>query len=162
LTVPPGGYKAGEQFGFGFDYGANQAWVREEGEFNIGTMGDSVILYCLLGDSSIRPLVAYTNYNDWSPPGLSADEYGSQKSALPDELKTFGSVHLPHLDNYKYEGPEVGDKKQLQEFMMQVENWKGSDEGLGDQGGSRAVSCRATLTSLIALVIVSMSHYAHW
>ena len=116
-------------------------------------MGDSVMLYCYLGDSSIRHLVAYTNYNDWSPPGLKADEYGSQKSALPDELKTVGSIHLPHLDNYRYEGPEVGSKEDLQQFMMKPENWKGTDEGLGDQRGSRAVPCSALMTTFAVLGI---------
>ncbi|CAB9526759.1 Endonuclease I [Seminavis robusta] len=154
LTVPSGGYKAGETFGFGPDLGKDQKWVREEGEFNIGTMGDSIFLYCHLGDSSIRPLVGYTNSNEWAKPGLDLEDYGSTLSALPDELKDVGSIALPHLDNYKYEGPDVAEKKDLQKYMMDPTNWRGNDDGLGDQGGSQmaATHWSAMLVSLFVAV----------
>ena len=102
-------------------------------------MGDSVFLYCLLGDSTVNPLVGYSNNNAWAPAGLTVEEYGSEKSALPDQLRDVGSIILPHLDNYRYEGPGAGEKQDLQNYMMDPNNWRGNDEGLGDQGGSGVV-----------------------
>ena len=52
------------------------------------------------------------------------------------QLEQVGAVILPHLDNYRYEGPQVGEKADLQKYMMDPYNWKGNDEGLGDQGGA--------------------------
>ena len=148
--VPSAGIKAGEQFGFGFDFGKDEKWVREEGIFNIGTAGDSVFLYCYTGDSVINPLVGYSNNNAWAPEFMSEEEYGSEKSALPPQLKNVGSVVLPHLDNYRYEGPEVGEKSELQKYMMDPYNWKGNDEGLGDQGGSGVVGRFARSEQIVA------------
>ena len=150
LTVPNTGYKAGKQFGFGFDFGATEKWVREEGNFNIGITGDSVFLYCYLGDSSIRPLVGFSNNNAWAPPDLPVEEYGSEKSALPPELAEVGSVILPHLDNYKYEGPQAGEKADLQKFMMDPNNWVGSDFGLGDQNSATMLTTAVTTLSVLA------------
>ena len=93
-------------------------------------------MYCYLGDSTVNPLVGFSNNNAWAPSGLSPDEYGSEKSALPAQLEQVGAVILPHLDNYRYEGPQVGEKADLQKYMMDPYNWKGNDEGLGDQGGA--------------------------
>ena len=157
MTVPSAGIKAGERFGFGYDFGADQKWVREEGNFNIGIMGDSVFLYCYLGDSTVRPLVGYSNNNAWAPAGLTpVEEYGSAKSALPEELREVGSVILPHLDNYRYEGPGVGQKEDLQKFMMDPNNWAGNDKGLGDQKGSGAVVGRLTpLATFAALALTT-------
>ena len=152
LTVPSAGIKAGERFGFGYDFGADQKWVREQGNFNVGIMGDSVFLYCLLGDSTVNPLVGYSNNNAWAPAGLDVEEYGSEKSALPDQLRDVGSIILPHLDNYRYEGPGVGEKQDLQAYMMDPNNWKGNDEGLGDQGGSGATPARR-IAALVTLVV---------
>lgn len=122
-------------------------------------MGDSVFLYCLLGDSTVNPLVGYSNNNAWAPAGLQPEEYGSEKSALPDQLRDVGSILLPHLDNYRYEGPAEGDKQDLQNFMMDPNNWKGNDDGLGDQGGSGAAVGRVTAQATLAVVFFATSLY---
>lgn len=158
LTIPSAGIKSGERFGFGFDFGAEQKWLRESGTFNIGIMGDSVFLYCYLGDSTVNHLVAYSNNNAWAPAGLPVGDYGSEKSALPDELREVGSVILPHLDNYRYEGPGAGEKIDLQNFMMDPNNWSGNDEGLGDQGGSGgAIVGRFTALATLAVLALATS-----
>lgn len=128
------GYEAGYVFGYGFDFGENEKWNRYEGNFNIGVEGDSVILYCLLGDGAVNPLVAYSNSNEWMEPNLTASEYGSTGSALPEELSDVGSIVLPHLDNYQFKDGEKlrANKTTLQTFMMDPNNWGGSDKGLGD------------------------------
>lgn len=118
-------------------------------------MGDSVFLYCYLGDSTVNPLVGYSNNNAWAPAGLEVEEYGSEKSALPDQLIEVGSIVLPHLDNYRYEGPGVGEKQDLQAYMMDPNNWKGNDEGLGDQGGSGATVGRITALATLGVVCLT-------
>jgi len=159
MTVPSTGIPAGKDFGFGFDFGANEKWLREEGTFNIGITGDSVFLYCYLGDSSINPLVGWSNNDAWAPAGLTVEEYGSEKSALPDQLKEIGSIVLPHIDNYRYEGPEVGEKETLQKDMMNPAYWKGNDEGLGDQGGSAANKIATVVTALAVVASIAGMTY---
>lgn len=154
-TVPDAGYKQGAAFGYGFDYGAHQKWVREEGNFNIGTSGDSVIVYCLKGDNSVNPLVAYSNNNKWYDPGLNATDYGTEGSALPDELKTVGSIVLPHLDNYEYKGPMQAEKSNLQKYMMDPANWRGTNKGLGGQSGGLAMGSITITLALIGLTALT-------
>jgi len=159
--VPSAGIKAGEQFGFGYEFGANQKWIRKEGNFNVGITGDSVFLYCLLGDSAVNPLVGYTNHNVWAPPGLTVEEYGAEKSALPDQLRDVGSVQLPHLDNYRYEGPDQGSKEELQEWMMDPNFWVGNDEGLGDQRDGANFGSLSILVALTtATIATGLAYFA--
>lgn len=132
LVVPSTGYQAGQTFGFGFDYGANEEWVAEEGVFNIGTAGDSIFLYCYGLNGTINPLVGFSNDDAWAEAGLDPEEYGSQQSALPVQLEEVGAVVLPHFDNYVYKGSMRAMKADLQQNMTDPENWEGADDGLGD------------------------------
>ena len=128
-------------------------WRREEGNFNFGVQGDSVIMYCLLSDGSVNPLVAFSNDNEWMDPGLNATDYGATGSAVPEQLADVGSVVLPHLDNYNYAGNMKAEKDDLQDEMMKPENWRGNDEDLGDQNAGVTVAnhfLNAVLTFLVA------------
>lgn len=139
LVVPPEGFPMGSNFGYGKDFGEdNDEWTTEQGNFDFGVSGDSLFLYCEGTNGTVNPLVGFNNAGDgiWAEPGLPESSYGAELSALPVELQTVGNVGLPHLDNYKYEGPTGVNKTELQAAMMDPENWIGEDEGLGDQSGS--------------------------
>lgn len=124
MVVPEGGIEAGKTFGYGKFYGQNTEWTVEEGQFNIGTQGDSIFLYCILGDGERKPLMGFTNTGSWADPGLDASEYGSGKSALPDTLIEKGSIVLPHFDNYRYKvGNQPFKKEELQSMMQDPNNW---------------------------------------
>lgn len=129
FIVPSAGIKAGEQFGYGLEYDRHESWIREEGDFILDSDGDSVFLYCLLGDNSIRPLLGFSNAGAWAEAGLDPSEYGSTESALPDDLlvSAVGYVILPHVDNYVYTGPSTGAKLELQQSMMNPDYWTGSN-----------------------------------
>ena len=149
---------AGTQFGYGFDYGANQNWTNYEGLFNLGVNGDSMFLYCIGINGTINPLVGFSNAGSWSEPGLLLSEYGSEQSALPDQLKEVGSVVLPHLDNYEYKGPQKLEKPELQKAMTDAENWEGTDEGLGDQtAGCGMVEAHLERVLVAALALIASS-----
>ena len=151
LQVPTAGFAMGSNFGYGFDYGANNDdWTREAGTFNFGVAGDSVILYCEGINGTINPLVGFTNMGSWAEPGLAESEYGASDSALPVELQLVGRVSLPHLDNYEYKGPTGLNKTALQAAMMDPENWEGSDDGLGDQSSAIRGSSRQSLLMGVA------------
>ena len=157
LVVPPAGFATGTDFGYGFDFGANNdPWTEEQGQFNFGVAGDSLFLYCEGINGTINPLVGFTNTGDgsWAEPGLPESSYGSELSALPVELQKVGNVALPHFDNYQYKGPTGVNKTELQKAMMDPENWEGTDEGLGDQSSSTTFRKNVVVVLVVGIMAI--------
>jgi len=159
LVLPASGIAAGEAFGFGPVYGKTTAWETWEGLFNIGINGDNVFLYCELNDGKPNPIAGFTNTEGgWLEAGLSIEEYGSAHSALPNTLKKVGGVALPHFDNYKYIGPDEGDKAQLQEWVKDPNNWNGFDYGSSSSSVSPRMAMMQSVWGwmMVSLLLVSI------
>lgn len=128
FTIPPEGLPAGQVFGLGEPSPYAELWTPMEGSnpFDIQTMGDNLFIYCLDLDNLPNFLFGFTNNGPWYEPGLSADEYGSGHSALPESLAQAGSIFLStHGDNCVYVGPlqRNMEKSELQETMIDPENF---------------------------------------
>ena len=61
----------------------------------------------------------------WVDPGLSADQYDTAHSALPESLTSVGAVSLPHYENYQYIGPVEGTADFIHGEIQKHLNWKG-------------------------------------
>ncbi|CAB9498812.1 Endonuclease I [Seminavis robusta] len=129
MTTPEDGIEQGDLFGMGpgVDYG--DTWSDVEGAFSLSTtFGDNVFLYCIDADGKMRFLAGFSNSGIWSSPGLSAEEYGEALTALPEQLDQ-GSIVLPHLENYFYNGSRNEATALLRADMLNPASWVGDNEG---------------------------------
>lgn len=122
FTIPEGGLRSGEAFGLGDTSPFAEYWEdvgnTDEKPFELSTDGDQFFIYCLDADNVPNFLWGYS-YNDaWEPAGLSDEEYGEGKSALPPAIENLGNLVLPHMDNCVYEGALAGRKTELQKNFM--------------------------------------------
>jgi endonuclease I len=128
LTLPSLGVEAGTIFGYGGNLTFRDQWQTVGGRFSLAETGDAVILYSEV-DGNVQHLSAlsYSGVGNWTAPGLSADQYGTADSALPESLKSVGAVSLPRLKSFAYMGPVEGNTSFLQGSIQNISNWKGSD-----------------------------------
>lgn len=138
FIIPQEGILAGTIFGFGEPSPFWQNWTEfdDGGDFlfDIQTAGDNLFLYCLDADNLPNIINGWTNSEAWLEPGLTVDEYGSNASAVPEQLLNDGSVALRHADNCIYAGPSrVGDgqvltQAELREFLITPTFWDCQDD----------------------------------
>ncbi|CAB9516744.1 expressed unknown protein [Seminavis robusta] len=112
----------------------DQAWngtglvtgVPNEGTMVMTTPEDGIEQGDLFG---MGPGVDYGDTcGNWSMPGLSAEDYGEALTALPEQLDQ-GSIVLPHLDNYFYNGSRNETIALLRADMLNPASWVGDNEG---------------------------------
>ena len=122
FTIPEDGITAGQAFGLGPGSPFEDNWevVGDETEkpFKLSTEGDQVFIYCLDADNVPNFLWGYSYNGPWADAGLSADEYGEGKSALPDSLEVLGNLAVDHADNCVFRGDLAGRKTALQAQFM--------------------------------------------
>jgi len=93
------GLAPGYLFAYNFDKTFVNWTSTESGNFNLSTSGDSILTYCLDADGNPHFIHGFTYAEGgWADAGLSAEEYGEAKSALPDELKAQGSKSMKFVD----------------------------------------------------------------
>ena len=85
-------------------------------------------MYCLDADDLPHFLWGFSYNGPWLEPGLSPEEYGTGKSALPDDLADLGTTTLPHNDNCVYAGPLSDTKANLQKHFMDPAEWNCLDD----------------------------------
>mmetsp|Transcript_3551 Transcript_3551/g.9795 ORF Transcript_3551/g.9795 Transcript_3551/m.9795 type:complete len:541 (-) Transcript_3551:2455-4077(-) len=129
FEIPADGILTGTIFGFGDNSPFAENWdpYPDGGQlFDIQPDGDNLFLYCLDADNIPNILAGYTNVGQWVEPGLTAEQYGSNTSALPENLQDAGSIALPQFDNCIYDGPtgESVTQENIREFMITPENWR--------------------------------------
>jgi len=73
-------------------------------------------------------------------PGLSEEKYGTERSALPDQLAVNGSIALPYYQNYIYNTAEGTRKDELILEYKNVSNYEGSNDMRFDLTGLDDVS----------------------
>ena len=161
--TPEEGIPQGILFGYGPSINLGDMWEVESGSFSLGTEeGDNVFLYCIDADDKIHFLAGFSNYGNWSDPGLSAEEYGEASSSLPFKL-TSAAIVLPHYDNYFYNGSRDDTLELLRADMLSPSTWVGDDENRfgvmaeGDTSGAWAASVTSAavllLNSLLAVLL---------
>ena len=116
----------GKYFGYGdiAPYGDNWTIVddSEQGDiFDLSARGDQLFLYCKTADDEPHFLWGLSFNGPWRAKGLNATVYGTNTSALPDSLSTYGNVALDHCDNVLWKDPTPGVRVnktvQLQKLM---------------------------------------------
>ena len=134
LRIPLTGITSGTVFGYGGESNLlhQQDWVKVQGQFQLSTSGDTVLLYCQDDGGALNFLFGFDYSGDgWMKSNLNADFYGSARSALPDQLADNGSISLPHFDNYRYKGStSTGSFSQLQALFSDPIQWEGSDDSI--------------------------------
>ena len=105
LEIPDEGIKAATVFGYGdcVDLGDNWTATNANDPFDFSARGDQIFLYCLASDGRPHFIWGLSYNGDWAPKNLT--DYGTNTSALPDELVEQGNVALPHCDNYLWTDP---------------------------------------------------------
>mmetsp|Transcript_9306 Transcript_9306/g.17755 ORF Transcript_9306/g.17755 Transcript_9306/m.17755 type:complete len:228 (+) Transcript_9306:271-954(+) len=105
LEIPDEGIKAATVFGYGecVDFGDNWTLTNANDPFDFSARGDQLFVYCLASDGSPHFIWGFNYNGDWAPQNLT--DYGTNTSALPDELVDQGNVALPHCDNYLWTDP---------------------------------------------------------
>lgn len=96
--------------------------------FALSSQGDTVLTYCLDGNGKPHFIHGFSySPGGWAQPGL--DNYTVlQQSALPETLKTAGSVQLPYYHNWIYIGTAVEPVEVLiTEYYNNPSNYSGSD-----------------------------------
>ena len=148
----------GGTFSYGFH--ESQAWERVPTggsfkDFSLSSDGDTILLYCMNADGHPHFLNGYTfAEGGWAEPGLSADEYGTARSALPEALETQGSVALPHFNNYVFAAdPRGKTRADLLTVFANASNYMGRNDQRWDipvlnQQTSGALSRTASLSAL--------------
>ena len=128
MTAPEGGIPAGEIFGYGNGMPGSEYWVLEEGDFSLSVEGEQVFLFCRSADGSPRPLSALSYNGNFSAPFLPIEQYDNFHSALPDNLVESGSIALPTMSNYVYNGPGTAlTNDALRLEIQNPANWEGHD-----------------------------------
>ncbi|KAL3910356.1 MAG: hypothetical protein SGILL_007724 [Bacillariaceae sp.] len=133
LTLPDD-VSAGTVFGYGDNLLYGDMWdAKNDPGFALAAAGDTVIVWYSTGastaegDSSAFGYLSALSFNgDWQSPNLSAEEYGTSGSAIPDCIEDFAPA-LPHLDNYWYSGPTAGSRSELQSWLSDERYWEGSN-----------------------------------
>ena len=99
--------------------------------FDISTFGDQILLYCLATNGDPHFIWGF-NYNGaWNVQGLNATDYGTNTSALPDELMAHGNIALPHCDNYLWTDPTpdiLGNKTVQRGKFLDTANYQCDNE----------------------------------
>ena len=153
MTTPEEGIGQGTLFGYGgpsVNFG--DQWIAERGTFSLNTdEGDNVFLYCIDADSKIHFLAGFNNYGNWSDLGLTLEEYGESKTAMPDEIRR-ATITLPHMDNYFYNGSRDETIFLLRADMLNPASWVGDNEGRFGVQVEDSSSLTSTMTSTILLV----------
>lgn len=134
LSVPEEGIPAGTVFGYEASPSSPGAllysdrWESVTGSFALAaTNGDNVFVYCYDDDGNIVFVNAIAFNNDeFLPPGLDWNAYGSSATALPTGLFNNYTVLVDKADNAVYQGIEGGTKQRLQTAMHDPENWLSS------------------------------------
>jgi hypothetical protein len=90
--------------------------------------GDQFFLYCLDADEEPHFISGFSYNGEWTDAEDLADPVPLDKSALPEDLIEFGSVALPHIDNYLYRGSLQGFRTDLLAEFMDPEKYEGYDD----------------------------------
>jgi hypothetical protein len=156
FNIPEGGIIAGDSFGYGDGSPFSELWEEPEGLFDLSVTGDQFFLYCLNADDEPHFISGFSYNGEWADAEDLADPVPLDKSALPEDLIEFGSVALPHIDNYLYRGITTGNKTDLLAEFMDPEKYEGSDDarwGLGKiEDPSGALSLFSALVTTVAIV----------
>lgn len=117
---------AGTIFGYGDTSPFADRWSSTDdlgNTFDIQTTGDNLFVYCVDADELPNFLFGFSNNGPWLEAGLSAVEYGTGFSALPEPLSQAGSLFLSHGDNCVYSGPvqTTMEKAELQQTMIDTQ-----------------------------------------
>jgi hypothetical protein len=164
FNIPEGGIIAGNSFGYGDGSPFSDLWEDPEGLFDLSVTGDQFFLYCLNADDEPHFISGFSYNGEWTDAEDLADPAPLDQSALPEDLIEFGSVALPHIDNYLYRGITTGNRTDLLAEFMNPEKYEGSDNarwGLGiieDPSGARSLLSSALLTvaAIVPLVVALM------
>lgn len=97
-------------------------------KFDLGTDGDQLFIYCIDADGLENILWGFNYNGEWAPAGLTASQYGTNTSSLPEVLENQGSVVLPHMDNCKYDGALGGFKTVILSGFLDPSNYNCSDD----------------------------------
>jgi len=158
---------AGYLFAYGFEV-TNVDWVADDsgatGTFDLGQAGDSILVYCIDADSNPRFIMGFSFApGGWADPGLSADEYGPERSALPDDLKEHGNVAVPYFQNNIYNGTTSAQKADLLDLFADPTNYDGSNtirydiEQLNTSGGLSVGFGFSALAGAVAATAAALS-----
>ena len=156
------GWAPGSIFSYGFKADEGQFRTYGSGTFNLNKdgKGDTLLTYCLNADGLPHFLNGFSFAGNWSKAGLTADQYGTAKSALPSALAEQGNVALPVLKNYFYVGPTEEFKADLIVAYGDPNNYNGSNTVRAtipalDSGASRTlVAVLGVVTSLLVVVLL--------
>jgi hypothetical protein len=116
---------------YGLGFGDDRVTWTNDSAFDLSISGDTILTYCISADGN--PIFLHgLSYVDggWANESLTAEEYGLERSAVPIELVQFGygSVELPYLQNFVYNGTSQGvEKKDLLLLFAQAGNYMGSN-----------------------------------
>lgn len=156
------GWAPGSIFSYGFKADKGQFRAYGSGDFNLNEdgNGDTILTYCLNADGLPHFLNGFSFAGNWSKAGLTADQYGQSKSALPSALAEQGNVALPVLKNYFYIGPTEEFKADLIVAYGDPNNYNGSNTIRATIPSLDSAACRTLLstlgfvTSLIVFVLL--------
>ena len=103
-------------------------WQPEDGLMRFGEDGENLFLYCIDADDNIKFLSGFSNDETWKLPGLTAEEYGTTSSALPDALLN-ANILLVHRDNYRFNGTVEGTPVDVMRDNIRNPNlWDGDND----------------------------------
>ena len=124
--MPSGGVSMSTLIHYSTTMVNSETWKIVHRQFALSEKGDNINVYCYENnnDGAIVHLNAITNNGDFV---TDENDLSSNDSMLPESLKTYGSVALPHKDNYVYTGMKKGDKTSLLNALSDSSNWKGSN-----------------------------------
>lgn len=162
-------------FGYGFPFDRVN-WTDAGGlseTFDLGLGGDAILTYCLASNGKPHFIhgFSYSRNGTWLEPGLTEEQYGTEYSALPDNLAVNGSIALPYQQNYLFNGtlPASPRKDDLMELFSDDANYQGSnedrfeiDELNSESGGDAATTAVATAMMLTTGIATSLLFGWYW
>jgi hypothetical protein len=156
LTTPETGIPAATAMGYHEDGLAfADAWISVQGNFSLTRDGEAVFLYCVKGDGTSKPLLAFS----YGAAASNQTIYNETSSTFPSSLGEIGMQNidapLPNILFNVSDIPPSITTEALQDAMRDPDNWYGSNStrysfGGTLEGGEGAASsssfCRLILT----------------
>ena len=162
--IPENGIDAGVVFAYNaviLNYTTNEPrdeflWKELGNEtFGLDNLGDHFHLYCLNADMKPHFIfsLGFNSVESWKKEALPPADYG-KSSALPVRLNNSGSVLLPGLANWFYNGTQNASATILIPAFSDAENWISSDNRYEiDSGASTFMSMLVSLGCVFVSVL---------
>lgn len=128
LTLPKA-IPAGTIFGYGEGLLYGSSWISKTDKgFALSSSGDTIIVYYTTSEEPEDGDITFLSGASFAGGRFteSTGEFGTAMSALPKSIADF-AIDLGTDDNYIYTGKLSVTKASLQEYLLDTENWKGSN-----------------------------------